>query len=296
MAFCLVDGSILSVPYDPPLKRPVSNDAQSSPDATLILPESASTPETDLLAPTIPAVQFSEFKPQHESKPQRAASKRRIYVPVVVALGALSLIIGGGLLLFGRGESQGPTTSSPGSTAGSTTGESTPSAIFGSAGGTATQSESGVEKSTTAEIPSRTESPAASQPVITQNEKLARYEAVAMKAKSVLEAAENALQEQEKKVKAAKADLDRENANLQVADRELKRAQRLMDAKILSQGEFNGIKSRYSASQKQQANAHNLYAQVQASYRRAKEGYDEAQRNFLNAQKALRDLKAGMNN
>lgn len=296
MAFCLVDGSILSAPYAPSEKRPVSNEAQSEPEATQILPQTPSAQETDVLPPTIAALQFSEVKPQQESKPDKASSKQRIFVSLVV-LGALILTIGGVLLLYRKGETQGPSTSSPQSTSGtSTTGESTPSPVVQSGGGSATQNESDVEKPEAAEVPSRTASPAASQPVVSQNEKLERYEAVARKAKSALDAAQNALQEQGNKVNAAKTNLDRENAKLQAADRDLKRAQQLVDAKMLSDGEFNRTKARYSASQKQQANAQNLYAEAQASYRRAKERYDEAQRNFLNAQSALRDFKAEMNN
>ena len=297
MAFCLVDGSILSAPYAPSVKRPFSIEAQSDPEATQILPQTPLAQESDMLPPTIPALQFSEFKLQQESKPDKASSKQRIFVPVVVVLGALILTIGGVLLLFGKGETQGPSTSSPQRTSGtSTTGESTPSPVVKSGSGSATQNESDIEKPKTAEVPSRTASPVASQPVVSQKEKLERYEAVARKAKSALDAAQNALQEEGDKVSAAKANLDRENARLQVADRDLKRAQQLLDAKMLSEREFNRTKTRYSASQKQQANAQNLHAEAQASYRRAKERYDEAQRNFLNAQSALRDFKAEMNN
>lgn len=297
IAFCLEDGSILSNPYDPRVKGHVSNEAESDPEATLVLAHGPSAQKADVLPPTIPAVQFSEFEPQRGLKTDKTHSKRGLYVLAGVVLSALIVIMCGVLFLLWKGETEGPATSSPQRTSGtSSIDENTPAPVGGSAGSSVNQNDSAVEKTATAEVPSRTASPVVSEPVVTQNEKLERYEEVARKAKRALDAAENALQDREQTASAAKANLDRKNANLQAADRDLKRAQQLLDANILSQGEFNRTKARYSASQKQQASAQNLYAAAQASYGRAKERYDKAQRNFLNAQNAVREVKAEINN
>jgi len=95
LAFCLIDGSVLSAPYDPQAKQQRANE----PPPTEVLHSAPGRPDTspERLQPTMPIYQTGSAG---DRQPDRPASKSRGKLWLAVGIAVFVVLIGGVVLLL----------------------------------------------------------------------------------------------------------------------------------------------------------------------------------------------------